>query len=60
MAVNFTGVLNAEVEGLLIGNKDVTNIKLGDGQGGLRALSLTGKVQCEAILSTSSVAEGCA
>jgi len=31
MAVNFTGVLNAEVEGLLIGNKDVTNIKLGDG-----------------------------
>jgi len=31
MAVNFTGVLNAEVEGLLIGNKDVSNIKLGDG-----------------------------
>jgi hypothetical protein len=45
VAINLTSVFDANFEGLLRGNKYVSNIKLCDRELCLRSLSLTGQVE---------------
>ena len=60
MAVNLTGIFDTELEGLLVCDKDVANVHLGDGELGLRTLTLASEIQSKALLATGHVGESCA
>ena len=60
MAVDLTGIFDTELEGLLVCDKDVANVHLGDGELGLRTLTLASEIKSEALLATGHVGEGCA
>jgi hypothetical protein len=57
MAVDFTGVLDADGELFLEVDKDVSNVLLGKGELGLRTLTLPSHVESKSLLRASGVAE---
>lgn len=60
MTVDFSCVLDTELERFLVSDKDVANIHLRDAKLGLGALALSRKVQRKTLLIASDVSEGSA
>ena len=58
VAVDLPGVLNADIELVLVVDENVSDVHLGDTQLCLRAAALPSHIQGEALLAAGDVAEG--